>query len=300
MEFLQTLHRLFMTGACLLAAAASLFCLAAWLRTSRELRELFSTLGRRFRALPPLGKLVAIVFLATFIVMGGAKTNNTPPPSPPAGGMIFDGGFQMESGMEFEDGGLAAPRLTTNQCRAGFALVRVATNAASWRPAPSNAVLHAPWTRYGVAEDTFWLPATNWGFVLGTNLVEGLHVSSSGTLSFDWPKGSPTARGMPDGSELDFLAPLQTAIGIAPPVGRFWHAPTPSNSLLLTWQDVFFNRDTNHPVSFQSELFRNGDFAFRYDLSTTNHQPPTSPSVPSTTAAARPTPLATPTAWSTV
>ena len=93
------------------------------------------------------------------------------------------------------------------------------------------------------------------------------HFSSSGTLAFGWPKGSPRAREMPDGSSLDFLAPLQTDIGIAPPAGRFWHAPTPSNSLLLTWQEVYANRDTNFPISFQSELFANGDFTFRYDLS---------------------------------
>jgi len=47
-----------------------------------------------------------------------------------------------------------------------------------------------------LAEDSFWLPAANWAFVLGTNAVEGAHVSSSGTLSFDpdLPKGSPRAR----------------------------------------------------------------------------------------------------------
>ena len=68
------------------------------------------------------------------------------------------------------------------------------------------------------------------------------HVSSSGTISFGWPKGSPRAHEMPDGSELDFLAPLQTSIGIVPPQGRFWHVSTSSNSLLLIWQDVYGNK----------------------------------------------------------
>ena len=69
--------------------------------------------------------------------------------------------------------------------------MRVLTNSAPWLAVPSNAVLHAPWGRYGLAEDTFWLPATNWAFVLGTNAADGAHVSSSGTLSFDpaTPKG---------------------------------------------------------------------------------------------------------------
>ncbi len=49
-----------------------------------------------------------------------------------------------------------------------------------------------------------------------------------------------------------------------PPGGRFWHAVTDSNSVLFTWQDVFAGRDTNSPVSFQAELFWNGDFTYRY------------------------------------
>ena len=128
-------------------------------------------------------------------------------------------------------------------------------------------ITYQGWSRYGVAEDTFWLPATNWSFLLGTNLVEGLHVSSSGTLSFNLPKGSPTARLLPDGDPIDFLAPLQTPLGTVPPAGHFWHATTPSNMLLLTWQDVYFNRLTNYPITFQSELWPHGDFVYRYDLS---------------------------------
>ena len=157
MELLPEICYWIIAGTCLLGAAATLFCLGAWFYTSPRWRALFATLNRQFRSLPPFGKLVAIVFLATFIVKGSTKTNNAPPPSPPPGGMDFDGGLQMQP----EGGEFSGPRLTTNQYRAGFALVRVATNAAPWFTVPSNAVLHAPWTRYGVAEDTFWLPATN-------------------------------------------------------------------------------------------------------------------------------------------
>ena len=54
----------------------------------------------------------------------------------------------------------------------------MSTNAAAWPAAPSNAVVYAPWAAYGVAEDVFWLPATNWSFTLGTNQADGLYVSS--------------------------------------------------------------------------------------------------------------------------
>ncbi|MDD5720700.1 MAG: hypothetical protein PHQ53_13530, partial [Candidatus Krumholzibacteria bacterium] len=263
----------------LLVIAAYVLCLAVWFAESGRKNPIFAELWRRFRTLTVSGKLVAVVLLSSFIVYGSTKTNSpAPPPAPPvpppgASSGIVTNGFLIGGGglLILESGGEppAPPRLTTNQCLAGFALVKSLTNAASWLAVPSNAVVYSRWTRYGVAEDTFYLPATNWSFRLaGSNAVAGAHVSSSGTISFDdRPKGSPRARALPDGSGLDFLAPLQTAIGIVPPGGRFWHASTLSNTLLLTWQDVFAARDTNYPVTFQSELFANGDFTFRYDLS---------------------------------
>ena len=45
----------------------------------------------------------------------------------------------------------------------------------------------------------------------------------------------------------------------------FWHSETPSNTLLLTWQNALVNRDTNLPVTVQAELFPDGAAAFRYD-----------------------------------
>ncbi|MDD5707929.1 MAG: FlgD immunoglobulin-like domain containing protein [Kiritimatiellae bacterium] len=258
----------------LLIVAAYVLCIAVWFAESGRKNPIFAELWRRFRTLTFSGKLVAVGLLSSFIVYGSTKTNSPAPPlslPPAASSGIVTNGFLLGGGglLILESGGEppAPPRLTTNQYLAGFALVKSLTNAAPWMTAPSNAVLHAPWTRYGVAEDTFWLPASNWSFTLGTNEVEGLHVSSSGTLSFGSPKGAPRADAMPDGDGLDFLAPLHTAIGVAPPGGRVWYAPTASNSLLIAWQEVFAGRDTNCPVTFQSELFANGDFTFRYDLS---------------------------------
>jgi RHS repeat-associated protein len=168
----------------------------------------------------------------------------------------------------FPDGGsqalAVAPRLSAEQCAAGFALMRVAAHASPELSMPSNAIIHSPWMRYGVAEDTFWLPATNWAFVLGTNVVDGVYVSSDGRLLFDWPMGFTRAVGLSAGTPASVLAPLHAALGIVPPDGKFWHAPTASNSVLLTWQSVYAGRDTRSPVTFQVELFRNGDFAYRY------------------------------------
>ena len=47
----------------------------------------------------------------------------------------------------------------------------------------------------------------------------------------------------------------------------FWSFLTPSNSLILTWQNVLLHRLPENPVSFQVEFFSNGDFTYRYDFS---------------------------------
>ena len=241
----------------------------------------------QFHRLSRLGKALVLVVLLAVVIYAGTKPRPVSPlplPSPPPV-LVIDGNSTVEAPV-------ATNRLSAAQYRANFALVKIATNSHSPLLPPANAVTYQGWSRYGVAEDTFWLPAcaagvsnaagrpaTNWSFLLGTNLVEGLHVSSSGTLSFNLPKGSPSARLLPDGDPIDFLAPLQTHLSTVPPAGHFWHATTPSNTLLLTWQDVYFNRFTNYLITFQSELWPHGDFVYRYDLSqlpTFNTRLPTS------------------------
>ena len=47
----------------------------------------------------------------------------------------------------------------------------------------------------------------------------------------------------------------------------FWSFLTPSNSLIITWQNVLLHRLPENSVSFQVEFFANGDFTYRYDFS---------------------------------
>ena len=65
-----------------------------------------------------------------------------------------------------------------------------------------------------------------------------------------------------DGRESDFNAEVQSS-GDAQ--SCFWSFVTPSNTLQLTWQNVLLERDADKPVSFQAEIFANGDFIFRLD-----------------------------------
>jgi len=148
---------------------------------------------------------------------------------------------------------------------------RTVTNTAlPWLVMPSNAIVYSGWTNYGVAEDTFWVcktnPSASWDFLFADKIVDGAHVSSSGTISFDIPKGSPTPHEMPDGTGIDFLAPFHSTLSMIPPNGRFWHYATESNSVRFTWQNFLVGRDTNNAISFQAELFINGDYTFRYAL----------------------------------
>ena len=61
------------------------------------------------------------------------------------------------------------------------------------------------------------------------------------------------------------------AVGCAPAPGArerasvFWHALSPSNSLLLTWENALVGRDPNSPTNLQAELYADGRFAWRTD-----------------------------------
>ena len=172
-------------------------------------------------------------------------------------------------------GGTNSPPLrgasVNSQLFPSHVLARVGTNETFSFAAPSDATVQREWLAFGAAND--WFPVeTNslsspgkWAFPLGTDSVSRLAVFSSGTAR-------PRIKDVET-----FLSPLSASIGIAPSSRHgllaegdrpsvFWHCLTPENSLVLTWQNVLLWRDASSPVSFQSELFENGDVVFRYDL----------------------------------
>ena len=150
----------------------------------------------------------------------------------------------------------------------GFVLTGIGTDEMHDFSAPTNAVVCEDWLADGAARDWFYAAFNDWSFRFGTNDVEWLRIFSDGELNpFPSPEGT-------------FFAPFKTSLGIAPEVNWerladtdrpscFWHAHTPSNTLVLTWQNALFSRETNAPASFQMEIWRSGNFAYRYDLSRT-------------------------------
>ena len=138
------------------------------------------------------------------------------------------------------------------------------------------------WLASGGYEDWFYLGDGGWCFRFGSNLVERLTVFSCGEIS-SAPFGASnrisllgiplsivpaanwhliagngeqgTGNGNPQPSTLN------------PKPSLFWHCVTPSNTLLLTWENALVRRDTNQPLTVQAELFPDGAVALLYDFS---------------------------------
>ncbi|HRT28299.1 MAG TPA: hypothetical protein P5527_00760, partial [Kiritimatiellia bacterium] len=164
---------------------------------------------RDFRAQSRFDQVFIAIFLIACCVSGGSKRKVPAGPPEPVPAAVSSA-VQAASRATPSSGSL-----TPGQYAAGVALVSAATNAAAWLAAPSNAVVHAPWAVYGVAEDTFWLRTNGWSFTLGTNQIDGLHVSSSGLVSFRDPLSTPKPSSVPANASL--LAPLHGSFGTVPP-----------------------------------------------------------------------------------
>ena len=123
-----------------------------------------------------------------------------------------------------------------------------------------------------------------WRMVLGTNVFDAVTVLSYGTVR-------PSMTNL-----MTFISPFRADIGIVPeanwsllsPITRyqspttndddilhspfsilhsqFWQALTPSNTFVMCWQNVPWNRDVHYPFSFMIEFEEKGDITFRYDL----------------------------------
>ena len=165
-------------------------------------------------------------------------------------------------------GGVRTP--TAEEYAAGFALVRVGTGESfDFSPTP-NAEVCEEWRRFGAADDRQRVNLVDYaydgyaGFPFGTNVIRKLTVFSDGEARVATTNASTT------------ISPLKCVSGILPAsqwgligggASQFWSCLTPSNSFVMTWQNIAFARNPGCPVSFQAELYENGDVDFRYDLS---------------------------------
>ena len=168
--------------------------------------------------------------------------------------------------------------LTGEDFRRGFVMTRVGTDEEFDFAPPQDATIVSDWQAFGAATDWIYLALTNWAFSVATNDVERLRVYSFGKIE-------PLIREVGSAIATNYwFAPFMASLGVVPEANwhllgngepgtgnglesQVWYCITPDNALVVTWQNVLFDRDTGKPVSFQVKFFTDGRFVFRYDLS---------------------------------
>ncbi|MDD6029519.1 MAG: hypothetical protein PUE68_01730, partial [Kiritimatiellae bacterium] len=197
---------------------------------------------------------------------------------------------------EVPGGGWRVPQtpVTPDEIAAGYRAP--ASGSAGIVPAPEGAVTNERWRLRGAHDDAFRPELVDWRFLVRDGAVTGVTVLARGELRPDvgtlyfpvspvdgvsllpearWSLLSrapgtgaqPNCGGSPAGASQDG----GLSFGCAPAPGAreraslFWHAQSPSNSLLLTWENALVGRDPNSPTNLQAELFADGRFAWRTD-----------------------------------
>ena len=288
------------TTAIVLSAAASLVawvCVAAHARGIRPLRAIARFAQKLSLAgVVVFGLMAAPLYRAGSTKVGGG-TNNVPQMVPGPGNldpMSLPGGElqglhgQTQLNPELHPVNQPAalnlfgfePITSTNTTHTieaadfarGFVMTRVGTGEEFNFAPPSNATIVSDWRAFGAANDWIYAAFTNWTFKVATNDVSRLRIYSFGKIE-------PLIRVVNGAiATNNWFAPFMASLGVVPEANwelldgvdrpsQVWYCITPDNALVVTWQNVFLDRDTGKPVSFQVKFFTDGRFIFRYDLS---------------------------------
>ena len=135
----------------------------------------------------------------------------------------------------------AGPTVTETDVARGFSVVSVGTNEVFDFAMPTDGVRVAKWWLRGGSNDKAFVPG---GIaMIGGEILDRLP--------------QPTAR----------YCPLKATSLLVAGESEFWYQQTASNSTVYTWKDAYLWRNLSLPFSMQAEIFGNGDFEYRYDLS---------------------------------
>lgn len=124
-----------------------------------------------------------------------------------------------------------------------------------------GAETNAKWRAHGAFEDVFYLSSSNWwARMSGGGWIDRLRIRSSGGIQ---------AKGASGGSWTNYPPPFAQKLSLAPEANwslpsLFWHATTPSNTLVMTWVGGLYARSHTNQVDFQVELFNDGSYDYRY------------------------------------
>ena len=144
-----------------------------------------------------------------------------------------------------------------------------------------GAVTNAKWRARGAFEDAFYIRATNWWARMPDGRwMDRLRILSSGGFRARGVGGGAWTNYPPPFTQKLSLAPeanwhlLEDATGGTPfvPVNGqdarspslFWHATTPSNTLVVSWIGGLYARSHTNLVDFQAEIFNDGSLDYRY------------------------------------
>jgi hypothetical protein len=249
-------------------------------RAVRELVDAWKKAGIIFRVCSLL--VVLTLFVYASVKPSNTASQATSPLLLEQVGIILSGASVADSGINIvnplpNDSG-SEPQISSNVAAMGFTVVSVKTSLVQtvWNIAdlPSNMVasVNSSWEKTGRHHDGYWITTNGlWSFRLNNQSVDSFFLSSSGTLSFNSPKGAVLSEEMPDSSGIPFFAPLWGSMGLTsdPDIeSHLWTAPTTNGNMLVTWENVLIDRisESNNIASFQAELCWNGDFYYRYNM----------------------------------
>ncbi|MBR4172140.1 MAG: hypothetical protein IKR48_10860 [Kiritimatiellae bacterium] len=156
-------------------------------------------------------------------------------------------------------GGEPLRQLTEEEYASGVALTLVATGRWGVAAIPQGASVHREWRLRGAADDRTLLTLPDgFAFRFFSNNVTRLWVEPGGRTGWDADRLEPLA------AQLSFAPEANWGVLAGGGASRFWNALTSSNSLLITWENALAGRETASPVTFQTEMFQDGGFVFRY------------------------------------
>ncbi len=130
--------------------------------------------------------------------------------------------------------------------------------------------IHEPWLVRGGFEDVVRISADGWSFPWSDGFSDNLTVFSDGEIRlalrtpyFPRPFDAPLA-----------VVPVFNWHLLPGGVSNvFWHAATPSNSIIVAWENAPVGYDVNSLANFQAEFFADGRFDYRYQDRTVEHVP---------------------------
>ena len=229
----------------------------------------------RFRRLPPLAKLLLLLFVGAFVVFGSTKPNQVDQTSETNIVEIVEGDTNDVDGADGAAGvcalppvGIALrairdqpPPVTPEDIARGWQQWEVLTNCNIFYTMPEGATLATNWWVRGAYEDVKPIDFGSWRFPFGTNEYDSLWAFSWGKARFEL------------GNANTEIVAVGAPMSAVPYRSRLWSAAGANGSQFVTWENFVLGRapvaDYQLPsasyqlVSAQIELRATGDFIAR-------------------------------------